>query len=63
MSNTPPDLERFERALTDARVVYVAATVDASAESDPVARSRALAAAKAEHERAVSVAFADRHDS
>lgn len=63
MRSTPPELERFERALIDALDAYAAAYTVACVEPDPVTRSRALAAAKAEHERAVAVAFADRLDS
>jgi len=57
MSNAPPGWEWFERALTDAREVYVAAYSVACAEPDLVTRASALVAARAEHERAVAEAF------
>ena len=53
-----PALERFGRALDVARNTYVAATAAAYALPDPVERSRALAVAKAEHERAIATALA-----
>lgn len=54
---------RFARALDDAIDAYAAAVAAAHTELDPVTRSRALAAANAEHERAVAAAVANRLDS
>ena len=51
---------RFVRALDDALDTYAAAYAAAYAEPDPAARALALVAARAEHERAVAVAYAER---